>query len=92
MSIYRNSGKYGPDGMLLNGNFVKIVFRPGYILAWKLRQAHIQCHRRDLDRHLSVFVPFGGPSCSSALYFLSLEYIFLSVGIPYGGSILQVGT
>ena len=33
----------------------------------------------------------GGSFCSSALYFLYLEYIFLSVWIPYGDSILQLG-
>ena len=26
MNIYRNSGKYGPDGMSLSGSFVKTWF------------------------------------------------------------------
>ena len=56
-----------------------------------------QCPPAEILQHCSdtvlcVVITAGGPSCSSALHFLYLEYIFLSVWIPNGGSILQLGT
>ena len=55
-----------------------------------------QCPPAEIIQHCSDTGPSviitGGPSCSSALYFLYLTYIFLSGGIPYEASILQLRT
>ena len=47
--------------MAVGGHFETIWLWAGYILAWELPQVHIECHRRGIDEHLSVFVPV---SCS----------------------------